>query len=199
MKLNIQLFAGETQKVNTDELNAVANEIQKNVEEMTTLIKEISEEVMSLQSEGAYDSEAGKKLQEALNKVKEFINGYSDDAQSFGTYLKQVAEKYGITDASISKEISAWADTVQAAIATISGGLNSTVEKGSYSVGSYFTDMSASTRNIVGEVATMIGKTGDIYKSVTGETAMGTIQKLFSWGKTAAGSIIKRFTTAITA
>lgn len=185
MRLNIQLFADETQVIDTEQLTAIANSLIEVSQRIYDLLGTIASDVLQLKEDKSFNSIAGDLLQEAFTKITPFFGNYKTVVEDLGKFLTFVVGTYEFSDEAMKKEFQEWSTTVDSAIGKIKGGLNSTVAQGSYSVNQYFTDMSTSTRSIVSEVATMIGKTGDLYTSATGKSVVKTISDI---GTAAAGT-----------
>lgn len=232
LKLNIQLFAEDVpeQTPPATDANAGAgngDQLQTNMdptaleelgeqgkiigEAIKTSLDIIYNEIKNLNANAGFSGEAGTKLQEAMDAIVPEFEKYETSIASLGTFLISVAQVFISSDQEMLGEITAWSETVKSVVQQISGGLNSQVEKGSISPGTYATSMagsiknisgevmniSAATRNIASESATMFANTGDFIKSATGSNileignkAVGTVGTLFGFGSENAGSSI---------
>ena len=184
MKLNIQLFSDQ-KKVNLTVLNDSSTEIKK----IATSIMEVFNVFLN----GCKDIDTYKAYYDYEyqfeNAIKELQPGFTEIEETFNALANQlvnVANSYSEMDAQIKNEFDKWITTIKESINKFKGGLNSTTAKGSYSFSSYLTDVSSSTRNIVGEVATIAQNTGNFYTSVTGKTVLQTVEEV---SNAAIGSI----------
>lgn len=197
MKLDIQFFTDETQTVNTSQLSSLATQIQDVAAALTDWWNEFKKDVNDVDNQEGFSTDSGSSYSQSVSAVEGEIADLIDVVAGLGKNLVTTVSTYEEVNTQVTAAIDDWSSTFKNAIQSVIGGLNSTVEKGSYPVGTYLSDMSNSTRTIVNEVAGMVQKTGDAYKSLTGQSVVGTVKTVFDWVSTKGVSIASSFVKSI--
>lgn len=197
MKLDIQLFSETTNMVNTDTLKNISDRLKSVANELLDNFNVCLQSITDIHKSGAYDTSTGVHWDQS-SEAKAMVEEVRTNLIALAEHLLTVGQTYEQLDLEVSKGLEEWFNTFNSALTKLKNGIHSTAAKGSYSVGSYLTDMSASTRTIVGEVFTMAEKTGHFYKSTTGysfaesaEKLVGSVKTLFN--SSGEGGIFTRF------
>lgn len=190
MKLNINRFS-ESFTMNTEAIQDIINQLiqigDSCVDELTEIVSIVSE---------INGTELLGSATETINQILAAINTFTGEKFSpaftgLSNALTTVVAMVSDLETDYGSMISGWAEDMKSAMNMVNEGLNSTVEKGSYSGGQYITDMSNSGRAIVKETATMIKNTGDYFKSLTGksvvESAVGAFNNIISFASNGGG------------
>ena len=197
MKLNIQLFNDGTQTVDTSTLSSLATQIEEVVASLGDWWTEFKKDVNDVDSQEGFSTDSGSSYSQSVSAVEGEISELIDVVANLGKNLVTTVSTYEDINSQVTTAIDDWSTTFKNAIQNVIGGLNSTATKGSYSLGTYLSDMSQSTRNIVNEVSGMVQKTGDAYASLTGQSVVGTVKTVFDWVTTKGASIASSFVNSI--
>lgn len=197
MKLNIQLFNDGTQTVNTSQLSSLATQIEEVVASLGDWWAEFKKDVNDVDSQEGFSTDSGSSYSQSVSAVEGEINELIDVVANLGKNLVTTVSTYEDINSQVTTAIDDWSLTFKNAIQSVIGGLNSTAAKGSYPLGTYLSDMSQSTRNIVNEVSGMVQKTGNAYASLTGQSIVGTVKTVFDWVTTKGASIASSFVNSI--
>lgn len=197
MKLNIQLFNDGTQTVNTSQLSSLATQIEEVVASLGDWWAEFKKDVNDVDSQEGFSTDSGSSYSQSVSAVEGEINELIDVVANLGKNLVTTVSTYEDINSQVTTAIDDWSLTFKNAIQSVIGGLNSTAAKGSYPLGTYLSDMSQSTRNIVNEVSGMVQKTGNAYASLTGQSVVGTVKTVFDWVTTKGVSIASSFVNSI--
>lgn len=197
MKLDIQLFNEEVQSVNTVQLNDLVQQIEDVVAALKQSWDELKKDTTSLETEGGLVTDSGTSFAQSVTAVEGEFSELIDVVASLAKNLVTTVSTYEEINVQINTAIDEWSSTFKTALQGVIGGLTSTAPKGSYPIGTYLSDMSQSTRNIVGEVAGMVQKTGDAFSSLTGNSVVGTVKTVFDWIGTKGASIASSFVNSI--
>lgn len=197
MKLNIQLFNDGTQTVNTSQLSSLATQIEEVVASLGDWWAEFKKDVNDVDSQEGFSTDSGSSYSQSVSAVEGEINELIDVVANLGKNLVTTVSTYEDINSQVTTAIDDWSLTFKNAIQSVIGGLNSTAAKGSYPLGTYLSDMSQSTRNIVNEVSGMVQKTGNAYASLTGQSVVGTVKTVFDWVTTKGASIASSFVNSI--
>lgn len=197
MKLDIQMFNDGTHTVNTTALSDLAQQVQDVAAAIAAVWGEIKQNTNEVDTQEGFNTDSSASYAESVAALEGEFNDLIDVVAGLASQLVTTVTTYEDIDMQVQTAITDWSSTFKSAVQKVIGGLNSTVPKGSYSVGSYLSDMSQSTRNIVGEVATMIQNTGNAYTSLTGQSVVGTVKTVFDWIKNDGASIASSFVKSI--
>ena len=197
MKLNIQLFNDGTQTVNTSQLSSLATQIEEVVASLGDWWAEFKKDVNDVDSQEGFSTDSGSSYSQSVSAVEGEINELIDVVANLGKNLVTTVSTYEDINSQVTTAIDDWSLTFKNAIQSVIGGLTSTAPKGSYPIGTYLSDMSQSTRNIVNEVSGMVQKTGNAYASLTGQSVVGTVKTVFDWVTTKGASIASSFVNSI--
>lgn len=190
LKLNIQLFADDQTSVDTNALTEQQQEIEKNAADIENEVQGAKADVESLASNQALQSVAGDAIQKAFDYISPKLGEFQTVVGDLGKFLSYVVTTYEFSDEQMKKEFEAWSDTITGAVNNVKSGL--TEVSSGYTSSQYVADVSASTRNIVGEVTSMVANTGKLYSSATGKSVLTSGIEL---GKAAVGTINTLFTS----
>lgn len=202
MNMDIQRFAGTTFELTPEQIEDAITKLTSLGDQIVDILKEITGIISQVNGTQLLGS-ATQIIDQITGAIDSFTgNQFHNSITGFTSILQGLLEAVSSLEMDYGSMIDGWANDMKSTMSLIQDGLFNPVEKGSYSAGSYISDMSASAKVIMKEAGSMIANTGKAYSSLTGQsivqTAVGAFNSIMNFGST-GGSAVKGLLSRIMA